>query len=217
MKRTHYDDSNAAVNRGVELAKKRACTPPGPADGGEVDAIALRAALIHAVLDEHKDAIIDLLEAEPAMRITRKLIAALRPTPAAADQKAERGEGGVDLLALAEAWVKATDDWHYEERSVKDATMRVALAENAFRAAIAALPRSTEGWQMVPAMRLALSDIMLFITDEHNASPENAAVTGWWKKHAETLKHIPRPGTPEREAMLTAAPSPGAERRGEEK
>jgi len=50
----------------------------------------------------------------------------------------------------------------------------------------------------------ALSDIMPFITDERNTDPENARITEWWAQHAETLKDIPRPGSPEREAMLQA-------------
>ncbi|OQW34131.1 MAG: hypothetical protein A4E20_11900 [Nitrospira sp. SG-bin2] len=45
--------------------------------------------------------------------------------------------GREELLRLAEAWVKATDDWHYCEHDLAGATRRCAEAESAFRTALA--------------------------------------------------------------------------------
>lgn len=48
----------------------------------------------------------------------------------------------------------------------------------------------------------ALSDIMLYVVDEHNADPAEACIRHWWQHHAEALKNVPRPGSPERDELL---------------
>lgn len=46
-------------------------------------------------------------------------------------------------------------------------------------------------------LRAALRDVLPFIVDERNQSPQNAAVAAWWRKHAAVLATIPRPGEQE--------------------
>lgn len=53
-------------------------------------------------------------------------------------------------------------------------------------------------------LRAALSDIMLHIVDEQNTDPAEIHIHRWWRRHAQALKNVPRPGSPERAAMIAA-------------